>query len=96
MDDNRFVKLERIISEFSLEVLHGGEDYQNIKIYEDSVDRPGLQLVGYFEHFDTHRVQLIGNMEYGYLANLSRQERLERFDKLFSYPIPALILRPRA
>ena len=91
MDDNRFVKLERIISEFSLEVLHGGEDYQNIKIYEDSVDRPGLQLVGYFEHFDTHRVQLIGNMEYGYLANLSCQERLERFDKLFSYPIPTLI-----
>ena len=91
MDDNRFVKLERIISEFSLEVLHGGEDYQNIKVYVDSVDRPGLQLVGYFEHFDTHRIQLIGNMEYGYLANLSRQERLERFDKLLSYPIPALI-----
>ncbi len=91
MDDNRFVKLERIISEFSLEVLHGGEDYQNIKVYVDSVDRPGLQLVGYFEHFDTHRIQLIGKMEYGYLANLSRQERLERFDKLLSYPIPALI-----
>lgn len=91
MDNKRFVKLEQIIKEFSLEVLYGGTDYKNIKIYVDSVDRPGLQLVGYFQHFDTHRVQLIGNMEYGYLADLTSQQRLERFDQLLSYPFPTLI-----
>ena len=91
MDNKRFVKLEQIIKEFSLEVLYGGTDYKNIKIYVDSVDRPGLQLVGYFQHFDTHRVQLIGNMEYGYLADLTSQQRLERFDQLLSYPVPTLI-----
>ena len=53
MDSNRFVNLERIINEFSLEVLYGGTDYKNIRITVDSVDRPGLQLVGYFQHFDT-------------------------------------------
>ena len=91
MDSNRFVNLERIINEFSLEVLYGGTDYKSIRITVDSVDRPGLQLVGYFQHFDTHRVQLIGNMEYGYLADLTSQQRRERFDQLLSYPIPTLI-----
>ena len=91
MDSNRFVNLERIINEFSLEVLYGGTDYKSIRITVDSVDRPGLQLVGYFQHFDTHRVQLIGNMEYGYLADLTNQQRRERFDQLLSYPIPTLI-----
>ena len=47
--------------------------------------------MGYFQHFDTHRVQLIGNMEYGYLADLTSQQRRERFDQLLSYPIPTLI-----
>lgn len=91
MDSSRFVKLEHIINEFSLEVLYGGEGYKDIKIFVDSVDRPGLQLVGFFDHFDTHRVQLIGNMEYGYLINLSSEERRKCFDKLLSYKIPTII-----
>ena len=91
MDNRYFVKLERIISEFSLEVLYGGEDYKNTKIFVDSVDRPGLQLVGYFDHFESQRVQLIGNMEYGYLVKLSPEDRRICFDQLFDYAIPALI-----
>ncbi len=91
MNSRRFVKLKQIIDEFSLEVLCKGKDFDDIKIYVDSVDRPGLQLVGYFDHFEAQRVQLIGNMEYGYLSNLSSEERRNRFDKLLSYAIPAVI-----
>ncbi len=91
MNSRRFVRLKQIIDEFSLEVLCQGKDFDDIKIYVDSVDRPGLQLVGYFDHFEAQRVQLIGNMEYGYLSNLSSEERRNRFDKLLSYAIPAVI-----
>lgn len=91
MESHRYVKLIEIIKEFELEVLNQGPEFEEIKIYVDSVDRPGLQLLGYFTHFDHQRVQLIGNMEYGFLDGLSAEERTDCFDKLFSYPIPALI-----
>jgi HPr kinase/phosphorylase len=91
MEKSRFVTLDRIITEFSLEVLFGVEGYGETKIFVDSVDRPGLQLVGFFEHFESQRVQLLGNMEYGYLQNLTHEQRLDCFDKLLAYEIPALI-----
>ncbi|MBR1780434.1 MAG: HPr kinase/phosphorylase, partial [Oscillospiraceae bacterium] len=90
MDKRYFVRLERIIEEFSLEVVYGGENYQDIRIYVDSVDRPGLQLVGYFDHFESQRIQLIGNMEYGYLEELTPEQRNICFEQLFHYDIPAL------
>lgn len=91
MDSSRFVNLSAIINEFELEVIYEGEDFANRRIYVDSVDRPGLQLVGYFQHFEHQRVQLIGHMEYGYLKGLSKDDRRKCFDDLFGYPIPALI-----
>ena len=91
MESNRFVNLGFIINEFQLEVLYEGEGFSNQRIYVDSVDRPGLQLVGYFTHFEHQRVQIIGKMEYGYLQGLTADERRSRFDELLSYPIPALI-----
>ena len=91
MENQRFVLLEKIINEFSLEVLYGGTGYKNQKIFVDSVDRPGLQFVGYFAHFESQRIQLIGKMEYEYLNNLTHDERLRCFDQLLSYAIPALI-----
>lgn len=92
MESHRFVTLDRVINEFSLEVLYGVENYEQTKVYVDSVDRPGLQLVGFFEHFESQRIQLLGNMEYGYLQNLTEEQRRDCFDKLLSYEIPALIL----
>lgn len=91
MENHRYVRLDEIIKEFNLEILNRGQNFEDIKIYVDSVDRPGLQLLGYFNHFDTQRVQLIGNMEYGYLEGLDHQARLDCFDQLLSYPIPTLI-----
>lgn len=92
MKGNRFVTLDRVINEFSLEILYGVEHYEQTRVYVDSVDRPGLQLVGYFEHFESQRIQLLGNMEYGYLSNLSSDQRRDCFDRLLAYEIPALIL----
>lgn len=56
------------------------------------LNRPGLELNGYYEHFTFKRPQVLGNVEMGFLMNLSDQERYDKLEKLFSYNIPCVIL----
>ena len=56
------------------------------------LNRPGLELNGYYEHFTFKRPQVLGNVEMGFLMNLSDQERYDKLKKLFSYNIPCVIL----
>ena len=86
------VKLSTIIEEFHLETLRGGGDYENCPLCTVDINRPGLPLTGFFEHFDVKRLLVIGLVETTYLAGLSSQERRERFDRLLSYPVPGLII----
>ncbi|MCI8594490.1 MAG: HPr(Ser) kinase/phosphatase [Oscillospiraceae bacterium] len=86
------VKLTDIIEEFKLEVLHAGTDMEECVVTTESVNRPGLSLSGFFEHFDDNRLQLIGRQETAYLTTLSGTERRERFAALFAHPIPAFII----
>ena len=86
------VKLGQIIREFTLEILHQGPDYENVPICTVDVNRPGLPLSGFFEHFDTQRLLVIGLTEYTYLEHMDPEKRRESFDRLFSYPVPAVII----
>ena len=93
MEENRnSVKLGEIIQEFDLEILRKGADYAEVPLQTVDVNRPGLPLAGFFEHFDTRRLMLIGLTESTYLNGLTPQQRTERFDRLLGYPVPALIL----
>ena len=93
MDINqKSVALGEIIKEFELEVLNQGPDYEKTPLRTVDVNRPGLPLSGFFEHFDTMRLLLIGLTEHTYLANMTSEQRYERFDRLLSYPVPALII----
>ena len=85
------VRLGEIIKEFHLELLHEGEDYQNIPLRTLDVNRPGLPLSGIFEHFDTKRLLVMGLTETTYVSGMSEERRRESFDRLLSYPVPALI-----
>ena len=91
MERVQSVKLQKIIENFELEVLRGPEGYENKKITTDDVNRPGLQLTGFFDYFDEKRLQVIGLVETSYLEKLTSDQRRERFDRLLSYDIPALI-----
>ncbi len=63
-----------------------------ILITDPDVNRPALQLAGFFEHFDSARVQICGNVEYAYLADVhTREENTEIFDRFFSYNIPCFV-----
>ena len=92
MSDMYSVALSKLVSEFQLEVIYAATDYESIRITVEDVARPGLQLAGYFDHFEPMRLQVMGNVEISYLQKLNEQERLVVFDKLFSYKFPALLI----
>lgn len=86
------VKLGEIIREFDLEILREGIDYENVPLRTLDVNRPGLPLAGFFEHFDTKRLLVIGLTEYTYLENMTPEQRRLSFDRVLAYPVPALII----
>lgn len=55
------------------------------------VNRPALQLTGFFDQFDSERVQIIGNVETAYLMTMDRPQRRARYAEITKYPIPCII-----
>lgn len=92
MVDTYSVALKEIVKEFALHVEYAATDYDRIRLTVVDLSRPGLQLAGYFDHFEPMRLQVIGNVELSYLSKLSPAERAITFDRLFSYKIPALLI----
>ena len=92
MLDTYSVPLKHLVEEFHLEVAYEATDYESIRLTVEDVARPGLQLAGYFDHFEPMRLQVMGNAEVSYLNKLSESERAITFDRLFSYKFPALLI----
>ena len=92
MIDTYSVPLTTIVEEFHMQVEFAATDYESIRITVEDVARPGLQLAGYFDHFEPMRLQVLGNVEVSYLSRLSSKERSVIYDRLFSYKFPALII----
>lgn len=86
------VKLGSLIDEFNLEVLRGAEGYRDLPISTEDINRPGLQLTGFFDYFDAQRIQVIGLVESTYLDGITSEERSIRFETLFQSEIPAFII----
>ena len=88
------VKLAKIIQEFNLETIFLPENINDVLITRSEVNRPGLQLAGFFEYFTPERVQLIGRVESIYLSQLSDKERYEKLYNLFEKkPVCMIIAR---
>ena len=92
MYDLHSVLLSRVVEEFSFEVVYAAEDFEKIRLTVEDVGRPGLQLAGYYDHFEPMRLQIVGNVEMSYLQKLSPEEREVAFDRLFAYKIPAVLI----
>lgn len=85
------VKLEYIVEELEFEIVHKSTDFENIEINSSDINRPGLQLCGYYSKFVKDRIQLIGTQEWHYINSLSEKERYESLEKLFKYDIPVVV-----
>lgn len=86
------VPLARLVEEFHMEVAYAATDYHAVRLTVEDVARPGLQLAGYFDHFEPVRLQVMGNAEMSFVAKLAPEDRAIRFDRLFSYKFPALLI----
>lgn len=85
------VKLTNLIEKMNLKNLTPDVELLGKYITVPDINRPALQLAGYFDRFDSVRVQIIGVVEHTYLETLSAERKKEIYKELFSYGIPCLI-----
>lgn len=92
MESTYSVPLGKLIQEFNLEILRAGTDYETRAIRTEDVNRPGLQLIGFFDYFDPTRIQVLGKVESTYLTGMTSEERTSSFDKLMAQDVPAMVI----
>ena len=85
------VKLTQLVEKMDLMNLTPDIDLEGKEITVPEINRPALQLTGYFDHFDSVRVQIVGYVEHTYLQTLTQERRKEVYKQLLSYGIPCLI-----
>ncbi|MCQ2549616.1 MAG: HPr(Ser) kinase/phosphatase [Lachnospiraceae bacterium] len=85
------VSLTKIIDKMKLENLTPEIGVKGIKITQPDINRPALQMAGYFEHFAATRLQIIGFVEYTYMQGLSKDEKEKTYETLLSHPIPGIV-----
>ncbi|WP_313340982.1 HPr(Ser) kinase/phosphatase [Lacrimispora sp.] len=85
------VAITDLIEKMSLRNMTPEIDADKIVLSHPDVNRPALQLTGFFDHFDNERVQIIGYVEQEYINQMGRERKLEMYDKLLACQIPCLV-----
>jgi HPr kinase/phosphorylase len=85
------VDLVALIEKMNLENCTPDIYIKNIKLAQPDVNRPALQLAGFFDHFDSERVQVIGHVEHAYMQQMDPDKRLEIVSKLMDYHVPCIV-----
>ena len=85
------VTLARLVEKMKLEALTPDIDISAIRIIQPDINRPALQMAGFFDHFDATRIQIIGFVEYKYMESLSNERKEEIYSALLSYNIPCVV-----
>ncbi len=90
MNHNK-VKLKDLVEKMNLKCLTPEVDDSEIVVKIPDINRPALQLTGFFDHFDAERIQIVGFVEYRYLNQMTAQDKERIYDELTSYKMPAII-----
>ncbi len=85
------VKLKTVVEKMDLKNLTPEIDMNEIEIIAPDINRPALQLAGFFDHFDSARVQVIGYVEYAYIQTVPEEDREKLYYELMSFDIPCII-----
>ena len=92
MDELYSVSLEKIIEEFDLESLYLPDLPENISVNCARVNRPGLQMVGFYDHYEQARLQIIGKVEHLFISQMDSEERRMRLEDFFrSAPVGVIV-----
>lgn len=85
------IKLEKVINMYELRNCTPDIDINGIRVKTPDINRPALQLVGFFEHFDAERIEIIGHVEYTYIQHMEHDEKVKAYDALMSKKFPCII-----
>ena len=85
------VQMKQVVEKMNLKNLTPDVELSDKAVEVPDINRPALQLTGFFERFDSERVQVIGYVEYSYLTTLEEKKKEEIYDTLLSYKIPCLV-----
>lgn len=86
------LSLSELIKDLKLETVYMPESKKELMIKNSDINRPALQIAGYFSHFDETRIQIFGMVEHDYLMELDEQTRRNNIDRFFSFSFPCLII----
>lgn len=85
------VELTQLIEKMELENCTPDVNVADIKIIQSDINRPALQLTGFFDYFDSDRVQVIGQVEYTYMENIGIEQSKNMLRKIMDYKVPCIV-----
>lgn len=85
------LNIDKLAKDLNLSILYKG-DVEDIYVDTSDLNRPGLQMAGFFEYFAVNRIQLFGMVEMTYLQNLDPELKRERLDKYFASKVPCVLI----
>ncbi len=92
------ILLTKVIEKMKLENLTPEVEVKGIRLTQSDINRPALQMAGFFEHFDATRLEVIGFVEYAYMESMDENRKREIYNELMDYKVPAFVfcrdLRP--
>ena len=92
------VRLSELMAKMKLQNLTPEIDPGSVQVRQPDINRPAIQLTGYFEHFAVDRIQICGLVEHAYMAGMTAEQKQDIFERLMSFDIPAVVfcrdLRP--
>ena len=92
MEENFSVSFAKVIDQFHLETIYLPTLPEDIKISCSRVNRPGLQMVGFYDHYEPDRIQIIGKVENLFVSQLEREEKTRRLEDFFrSKPVGVIV-----
>lgn len=90
--ERKYVTLEEVANKLGCTNLTPSIDISKIKVYHRAINRPAFQMAGFYDYFDSNRLQVFGRAEDVYTKTLTFEERVERYDKMLSYNVPGIIM----
>ena len=85
------VDMTQLIETMKLENCTLGVNVADIKISQNDINRPALQLTGFFDYFDSDRIQVIGQVEYTYMEKIGVEKSKEMLRKIMEYQVPCIV-----
>ncbi len=85
------VSMKKFMKQMKLENLTPEIDLEDVVITQTDINRPALQLAGFFDYFDHHRIQIIGQVEYTYMEKQGEEKSMAMMEKIMSYKVPGIV-----